>query len=259
MLMDQHKGMLITNIQRMCMNDGPGIRTTVFFKGCNLHCPWCSNPENISFLPETFTDTNESGVYGRYYSEKELLDEITRDIPFYKTGGGVTFSGGEPLLHLVHAIPLLKELKARQIHIVAETALMVNAESVVLLEPYIDAFIVDCKVMDETAVKTVLGGDVSLYQQNVRYLYEKNKIHLFRIPCCKEISFYPKNKESIAEFLGQYNQIPVEIFSVHNLGEQKYQSLNRKVPYFEPIEKEKLQEFCDALALQNVNATVIEI
>ena len=91
---------LITNIQRMCFHDGPGIRTTVFLKGCNLHCPWCANPENISALPQAYERDGRKGLYGKEFSEEELLKEVLKDRRFYEDGGGVTFSGGEPLLQI---------------------------------------------------------------------------------------------------------------------------------------------------------------
>ena len=94
----------ITDIQHFSLHDGPGIRTTVFFKGCNLRCPWCANPECIS--------QKIQGEFGYDISLDELEKEILKDEPFYKTGGGVTFSGGEPLLQIKYIEPLLKSLSA---------------------------------------------------------------------------------------------------------------------------------------------------
>ena len=84
---------LITNIQRMCMNDGPGIRTTVFLKGCNLHCPWCANPENIRFISEEYEKNGIKGVYGKSYSLDEVYQNILKDIGFWEKEGGDLFRG----------------------------------------------------------------------------------------------------------------------------------------------------------------------
>ena len=90
----------ITDIQHFSLHDGPGIRTTVFLKGCSLKCPWCANPECIS--------SEIQGEFGYDISLEELEKEILKDEPYYKTGGGVTFSGGEPLLQIKNYEELLK-------------------------------------------------------------------------------------------------------------------------------------------------------
>ena len=114
---------IITNIQRFCLQDGPGIRTVVFFKGCNLNCPWCSNPENISFDIETSVDREIT--YGKEYNCKDLYDEIIKDKIYYKNSGGVTFSGGEPLWHVFEIKELLEKIKREKISIVFETTLSI--------------------------------------------------------------------------------------------------------------------------------------
>lgn len=90
--------MLITNIQRFSLHDGPGIRTTVFMKGCSLRCPWCSNPENLNPYPEKYTKKGINGIYGREYTCDEVYYEIIKDRAFYGSDGGVTFSGGRSLI-----------------------------------------------------------------------------------------------------------------------------------------------------------------
>ena len=85
--------MLITNIQRFSLHDGPGIRTTVFLKGCSIKCPWCSNPENIKNYPEVYYKDGVKGIYGKEFSLDEIYAEIVKDRVFYEDNGGVTFSG----------------------------------------------------------------------------------------------------------------------------------------------------------------------
>ena len=96
--------MIVTNIQHFCLHDGDGIRTTVFLKGCSLRCPWCANPENINMNIEKYVEKlNNKEIeknYGFNITIDELYSEIVKDKNFYSNGGGVTFSGGEPILQI---------------------------------------------------------------------------------------------------------------------------------------------------------------
>lgn len=186
--------LIITNIQRMCFHDGPGIRTTVFAKGCSLHCPWCANPENMNSSEEQYEKDGEQGVYGKRYSTSELIDILLRDKDFWMTDGGVTFSGGEPLLQAKALRDVLKGLKEQQIHIAAETALFIPTENIHQILSYIDCFIVDVKIMESTSCKEVLGGELELYKRNVDILYQNGKLSVFRVPCCPEYTFTEKIK-----------------------------------------------------------------
>ncbi len=123
---------LLTNIQKFSLHDGPGIRTTIFLKGCSLRCPWCSNPENIEFKEQNYIKDGVAGIYGKWMTCDEIYAEIIKDIDFYglfsggeeiknlkyleKLPGGVTFSGGEPLLQIDKLVSLLKKLKTKNIH-----------------------------------------------------------------------------------------------------------------------------------------------
>ena len=103
---------LISNIQRFSLHDGPGIRTTVFLKGCTLKCPWCANPENILYKSEAYqTENGRAGVYGQWTTSDELYGEVMKDAVFYAQGGGVTYSGGEPLMQARPLLPLMEKLK----------------------------------------------------------------------------------------------------------------------------------------------------
>ena len=103
--------MLISNIQRFCLRDGPGIRTTVFFMGCPVRCLWCSNPENFLHEKTPYIKDGIQGVFGKEYTDDELFEIIAKDKNFYGKEGGVTFSGGECLLFLHEHIGLLKRIK----------------------------------------------------------------------------------------------------------------------------------------------------
>lgn len=232
--------MLITKIQRMCMHDGPGIRTTVFLKGCNLHCPWCANPENISFEQEQYMKDGIAGIYGNYYSVHELILEIMKDHKFWKYGGGVTFSGGEPLMHVEKLIPVWEKLNLEHIHIAVETALYVNSEKVRKTFPYIDLFIVDMKILLPLVCEDVLGGNVETYYKNLHLLNQSGKKMIFRIPCNWEYTIEKNNLEELLKCLKQYCQVPVEIFATHSLGKSKYESLGLRCEEWKRISDENM-------------------
>jgi pyruvate formate lyase activating enzyme len=160
----------VMKIQRTCVHDGPGIRTTIFFVGCGLRCLWCQNPEALKF------DSPE----GKSYSIDEITETVLRDKEYYKeNGGGVTLSGGEPLLQDSESlVKLLKNLKKENVNISVETTLNAPWSNISGAAPYIDLFIVDFKVIgDDILHKKITGCDSSLIQENLKKLLElKGKI-----------------------------------------------------------------------------------
>lgn len=235
---------IITNIQRMCMNDGPGIRTTVFFKGCNLRCPWCANPENISFEKEHYCKAAHlEGIYGTSYEGERLYKELIKDEEFWRsTGGGITFSGGEPLLHLHKVQSMLKRLKERDIHLSVETALHVPSEYLIQIMGWTDYFIVDIKILDRQNCKLVLHGNIDAYSENLGILKSNGKRMLFRIPCNMEYTATPENLERICGLLYEFPDIPVEIFGIHGMGKMKYESLGKTYREFSQVSEIQLEE-----------------
>lgn len=251
--------LMVTNIQRMCFHDGPGIRTTVFAKGCSICCPWCSNPENIRFQAETYEKDGVKGVYGKEYTVSELVQILLRDQDFWDAGGGVTFSGGEALMQAEAMQDILIELKKHCVHTAAETALFVPVEKLRLVLPYIDFFIADIKILDQELCKHVLGGDTGTYLANVELLYHSGRLGQFRIPCCPEYTFTEENKKRLLDFLKQYPDIPVQVFSVHSLGRKKYEALNRPMWESRGVGQDALVEYCKVLEREGIRAEMIHI
>lgn len=256
--MREKSQLLITNIQRMCFHDGPGIRTTVFLKGCNLQCPWCSNPENLNGFIETYEDDGINGIYGKLYESSELVNILLKDKIYWNDNGGVTFSGGEALIQALSLQEVLKALKESSVHIAVETALFVSSDKLRLVLPYIDYFIVDVKILDSVMCKKIVGGNLDLYNKNIKLLYESGKLKLFRFPCCFEYTFTDENKKQIERFLKCYSDVPLEIFSIHNLGEKKYASLKRKMWKTKGVEKRVLSDYCIELNKNGIKANVLE-
>lgn len=237
----------ITNIQHFSLHDGPGIRTTIFLKGCSINCPWCANPECISSEIE--------GEFGQDILLKELEEEILKDEPFYKTGGGVTFSGGEPLLQIKNLKPLLKSLKDKNINICFETSLFVPQEFLEIANKYVNEFIVDIKILKEKESKNILNGNINQYLNNLPLL-DLNKT-TFRFPL-NEFTITDENINLISDLLKKFKAKKLEIFKIHNLARKKYEILNKEF-YYKEISNEQIQEVYKKLKKNIENIEIIEI
>jgi len=248
----------VTNIQRMCFHDGPGIRTTVFFKGCNLKCPWCSNPENMNFEIEKYIDDGKEKEFGYEIDLNELEKEVLKDKDFFANGGGVTFSGGEPLLQFEKIEELLKSLKEKNINICVETAFMVPENLVDIALKYIDEFIIDIKILDKENIDKI-NGNLQLYKTNIEKVFSKNKKVTFRIPLAKEHIVTEKNIQLILEFLSKYKPNKVEIFKIHNLAEKKYKILNKENIKLNNISEVEIEEIREKINNLGINTEVCKI
>lgn len=249
---------IVTNIQRFCLHDGPGIRTTVFFKGCNLRCPWCSNPENINFEIENYEDDNKKEVYGYEIDLTSLEKEILKDAVFYENGGGVTFSGGEALFQFDKIEPLLQNLKKQNINMCLESALTTPEHFVDIALKYIDEFIIDIKILDEENIKKINGNE-KIFKSNIEKVFANNKKVIFRIPLAKDYIVTEKNIKLILEFLSKYNPSKVEIFKIHNLAEKKYRTLNRKMIKLEDINQEEIQNIKKRIEQLGIKVEICKI
>ena len=232
----------ITDIQHFSLHDGAGIRTTVFLKGCNLKCPWCANPECIS--PKF-----EKG-FGMCISLDELEEEILKDKPYYETGGGVTFSGGEPLLQIKELEELLKRL---DINICFETALFVNENLVKMADKYADELIVDVKMLNPENTKNILGGNVEQFLSNLNFI-DLSKT-TFRIPTTE---YSLDDEDLILELLNKFKPKKVEIFKLHTLAKRKYEILEKDF-YKKQVSDEEINNFYIKLKEINDNVEIINI
>lgn len=252
----------VSNIQRFSLHDGPGIRTTVFLKGCNLRCPWCANPENMDFEPTPYINQNtkEHGIFGQDIEALDIFEEIKKDKTYYQVNnGGVTFSGGEPLLQIKALEPLLQKLKQEKINMCIETALQVPTELVEIAAQYIDEFIIDIKILDSEECKQVLNGNIELYNKNLKILSDKNKINIFRIPLVNEYTLKESNIEKILELLTKCKSQKVEIFKIHNLAESKYKSIGKEMTKFSDIEDIEVKKVYDKIKKLNIDVEIIKI
>lgn len=236
--------MIITNIQRFSLHDGPGIRTTVFLKGCSIRCPWCSNPENINHQIERYVKDGKEGFYGKEYSVDEVLKEVLKDKIFYEDNGGVTFSGGEALLYAKELLPLMEQIKQNDISIAVESSLFVPSSYLEKVIPFVDYFYVDLKVMDKERCSFLLKGNLDLFKSNLSILAKSKKFNV-RIPVIYGYTDEDNDIKCIIDVIREYRASikKVELIKGHNLVDNKYVSLGKEVPQKAEVSDLFLEEY----------------
>lgn len=245
----------LTSIQRFSVHDGPGIRTTIFTKGCGIRCPWCANPENlVRGFQRYVTADGANGCYGEDYDIDRLLEICLRDRNFYGDDGGVTASGGEALLQSEPLASLFCGLKREGVGCCVETSLYVPRANLQMVLEYLDYIFVDMKVLDASEAVKILGGDLELYERNIRYLFSvfpRERVCV-RVPLVDGMTFTERNIELIGEWLRELAPRRCEIFSVHNLGAPKYASLDMPYRDFRKLTDSELsgvQEYFQSMAV----------
>jgi pyruvate formate lyase activating enzyme len=244
---------LIFDIRRFSVHDGPGIRTTVFFKGCPLTCWWCHNPESRATEPETSVKTltlegrkfpmNE--VTGKHMSAREVLEEALRDRIFYdESDGGVTLSGGEPLLQADFAAELLNVLKQEGIHTAIDTCGHVRREELEKVLPETDLFLFDLKLMDEKEHFEFTGVSNKLIHDNLLFLADSGKNVIIRFPVIPGITDTRRNIDALKLFLMhlQPGISKIHLLPFHTGAEAKYSRLQllNKMDKVKSLQREDL-------------------
>ncbi|WP_102868087.1 [formate-C-acetyltransferase]-activating enzyme [Pseudovibrio exalbescens] len=232
----------IFNIQRYSLNDGEGIRTVVFFKGCPLRCPWCSNPESRSSKQQIIrreakcrhcavcsNDVNECPtgaleLVGTDMTLDELMAEIERDEVFYRSsGGGVTLSGGEVLTQAPFALELLKRLKRLGYNTAIETTGHGNTTLLLELGQFCDEVLYDFKIMDSKVAKDVVGINLQRCLDNFRQLVDQGTHVVPRIPLIPGYTMSFENIDAILDFLSAFDLQEVHLLPFHQFGANKYE------------------------------------
>ena len=236
----------VSDIQHFSVGDGDGIRTTLFLKGCNLRCPWCHNPETISAKAQTLTyaENRKSVTYGRKMTAEELLPLLTRDLEFYRqSGGGVTVSGGEPLLQSKALRGLLMMLKESGVHTVIDTAGCVPFENFEDVLEFTDIFFVDVKSHDPAVYSDTVGGSLELVTDNIRELIKRNKAVRVRIPVIPGISDSLSDAEALRLTVLATGAERVDLLPFHRLGSGKYRALGLDYAYADtqPIPRQRIE------------------
>jgi len=231
------------NIQRFSIHDGPGIRTTVFFQGCPLQCIWCHNPEGIPHHLETKAMNNGYSTITKYDAD-ELMDEILKDMAFYdESGGGVTFSGGEPLMQAAFLFTILGKLREKGIHTAVDTSGFAPDEIFRELLDLTDLILFDLKIADPKKHELYTGTGNEQVHDNLRLLAESGMPYRIRIPLVNNITADDKNLDGIAALLKTYRLVEIDLLSYHDLGKGKKQKMgiSSKHSLTAPDEKRMLE------------------
>ena len=224
----------VSDIQHFSTGDGPGIRATVFLKGCNLRCPWCHNPETISPLPQTlyFKGADQTHTYGMRMSVGQLLCELMEDEDFYRaSGGGVTVSGGEPLLQADAVAELARALGKRGVPTIIDTAGCVPWESFAAVLDVTDLFYFDYKTPYPDAYREVVGGDYALIYGNLCKLIASGAHVHVRVPLIPGVNTDAQACAKACEQLRAAGVQYVDLLPFHRMGTGKYEALGKAYAY----------------------------
>ncbi len=251
----------IFNSQRYSLNDGRGIRTLVFFKGCPHHCPWCANPESISGQVQVVrreakclhclpcpNDPDEcpSGALeriGQDISLEEMLRQLLKDDIFYRaSGGGVTLSGGEVLMQAPFAAQLLCRLQALGINTAIETAGDAPLPRLLSLAEHCDQVLFDLKIMDTASARRLLNMNQPRVLANFGALVKRG-IHVIpRVPLIPGFTMDTGNIRRLLAFLSPFGLREIHLLPFHQFGAAKYALLGRDYPLrdLEPPAEEEI-------------------
>jgi len=280
---------IIFDIKRFSIHDGPGIRTTLFLKGCPLSCAWCHNPESQKVTPELlfrpercigcgaclevcpedaillvkerittnwalcthcgecvqvcYTGARE--MAGWEVTVEDALESLERDRPFYEeSGGGVTFSGGEPLSQPDFLEELLKRCKEIGLHTALDTCGHALWELMNRIRPYVDLFLFDLKVMDETLHREYTGVSNELLLENLQRLAELGHSIVVRVPIIPGINNALEDIQRLGRFVTNLSGVSrVDVLPYHEIAAEKYRRLGQEYAFQnQPVPSDEMMQ-----------------
>ena len=233
---------VIFDIKRFALHDGPGIRTTVFFKGCPLRCGWCHNPESMNPDPEEYRGTriidgkelSMVRIYGREIAHDKLVKKLLRDRVFFEeSGGGVTFSGGEPLMQHLALVKLLKAMGEAGIHRAVDTSGYAPAGQLREVAGQTDLFLYDLKLMDPEKHLEYTGVENKPILENADMLLKNGASVIFRVPVVPGVNDTPDETEAFQAFFharkGKFRE--VHLVPYHPAGTAKYRRMGKEYAF----------------------------
>jgi pyruvate formate lyase activating enzyme len=240
---DMNTSGVIFDLKKFALHDGPGIRTTIFFKGCPLSCWWCHNPEGLKADPEIFA-AGEKGHssasngcrearVGCPATVRDLMAEVEKDVVFYdQSGGGVTLSGGEPLIQEEFVTAFLAACRAKGIHTALDTSGYAPWEMFDKIRDMVGLFLFDVKLADEEEHMKYTGVSNRLIFENLGALLERCRDVIVRIPLVPHITDTEVNLKAIIALLSHFNNVPgIDLLPYNKMGEEKFRrfSLDSKL------------------------------
>lgn len=239
----------IFDIQKYSIHDGPGIRTIVFLKGCMLRCRWCCNPESQEFGIQTMKVDGRDKTIGRDVTVGEVMYEVRKDMQYYwRSGGGLTLSGGESLCQPEFALGLYRAAHGLGINTAIETTGFAKYEIIEKLLPEIDYVLMDIKHMDSAKHERFTGQPNSLILENAGRIAASGANLTIRVPVIPGFNCKTTEISQIAEFAAGLPGVrELHLLPYHRLGQDKYAGLNRDYTLagLEPIPQEHMQKLLE--------------
>lgn len=236
----------IADIQRFSLHDGPGIRTIVFLKGCHFRCRWCCNPEMQEYAIQTMLVNGKPKTVGRDVTVGEVIAEVVKDRDFFwRSGGGMTLSGGECLSQPEFAIALLQAAKEEGLNTAIESTAFAPFDVIERVLPHLDNFLMDIKHMDAAKHKAYIGETNELVLENARRIAPLAKRLVIRVPTVPGFNDTPAEIEAIARFAASLPGVEeLHLLPYHRLGQDKYRWLDRTytLPDILPPAPEHMEE-----------------
>jgi pyruvate formate lyase activating enzyme len=265
--MTDKKGM-IADIQRCSVHDGPGLRTTVFLKGCQLNCVWCHNPETIAFEPQELYYPEKcigckqcdkgcfSGarvVAGWEMTVVDVMKQVEQDVPYYGENGGVTISGGEPLCQKDFTIALIEACHEKGIKAGIESNLCFPAGAAKPVLERVDLLMADLKIWDPEEHKRWTGMPNGHVKENLWQAAELKLPLILRTPVIPGINDSADNIGRIAAFAATLPSLKYyELLAYHPLGVDKARALGKQMKRFETPSAENMKALADAAAEKGI-------
>jgi len=295
---------VIFDIQRFCLHDGPGIRTTCFFKGCPLSCVWCQNPEShraqpelifyaescihcftckqicpenaisetlaLRFDPERCTacglcvskcPTNSLRLVGKEWGLTDLTNEVVKDIAFFQdSNGGITLSGGEPLLQTDFLLAWLPMIREKHIHTTIQTCGMMSWTNIEKLLPLLDLVFYDLKHMNDSIHKQFTGKGNANILDNFIWLSKSGMAVQARMPVIPGVNTAPDNIRETARFLKKNQQESIHLLPYHPLGEAKLNRIDTSLRPMNitPLDLKNLQEIQELFEKEEIHAVLYD-
>ena len=243
----------IFSIEEFAIHDGPGIRTTIFMKGCPLRCAWCHNPEGLSFEKQELNTKNGRVPCGEVYNSDELAERMLKNAGFFQmNGGGVTLTGGEPMAQPQFVIDFLEKIEP--LHKVIETSGYTSPSVFEKVISLVDLVLFDIKHTDPEIHKKFTGFDNRLILNNLRILIDSGKEFIIRLPLIPGVNDTYENMMSIYSLIKNASSlIRIEFLPYHRTAGAKYEMTGQVYqPPFDPEQKPRIYNVFEQYSIKTI-------